>query len=123
MQPSRWINLASTLFLDSKGLKIIYLDDVKTTLGVAGLTLRHDVPQVPLTLGGSGFLQPPIDEKELKKLQLRLNGWQEKEDTKKENARTKNDLESYILSVRELLDVNTFLQRVSLKWKTTLQES
>lgn len=68
--------------------------------------------QAALNISGPGFVHAPLSGALLASARDTVSSWQAKEISKRDNAKAKNDLESYIISTREALETSEPLQQV-----------
>ncbi len=68
--------------------------------------------QVPLKVGGPGWVHGPLTDEILEVAKKTVAGWLTREGIKRDTAKAKNDLEAYIISTRDQLDSRAALQQV-----------
>ncbi|GFR42342.1 hypothetical protein Agub_g3033, partial [Astrephomene gubernaculifera] len=84
-----------------------------TTIKRRILVPKTKVAKVPLSVGGRGWLSPPLTADQLAASRAVLAGWEEAEAVKREVARARNDLESYIIAMKEALETDELVMKVS----------
>ncbi|EFJ52505.1 heat shock protein Hsp70G [Volvox carteri f. nagariensis] len=71
------------------------------------------VAKVPLKVGGKGWLSPPLSDSDLSEAKQVLSKFVAAEARKREVAKARNDLESYIIAMKEALETDELMQKVS----------
>lgn len=69
--------------------------------------------QVVLSVGGAGWAHPRLGGPGLSSSQAKLASWVVAEDIKREVARARNELESYIIKMKDVMEGDELLHRVS----------
>lgn len=77
------------------------------------------VLQAALKVDG-GYAHSPLDSDTLAAAKDRVGAWLIREAAKKATAKAKNDLEAYIISMREALETDEALIKASVPRKQTL---
>ncbi len=76
---------------------------------------------MPLKVGGRGWLSPPMSSAELDEAQKVLDKFVEAETRKRDVAKSRNDLESYIIAMKEALETDELIQKVRHSWTAALR--
>ncbi|GLI64023.1 hypothetical protein VaNZ11_007184 [Volvox africanus] len=71
------------------------------------------VAKVPLKVGGRGWLSPPLTDTDMSEAKQVLATFVAAETRKREVAKARNDLESYIIAMKEALETDELIQKVS----------
>ncbi|KXZ47053.1 hypothetical protein GPECTOR_38g290 [Gonium pectorale] len=77
------------------------------------LVPKTKVAKVPLTLGGRGWLSSPLAGDDFKEAKAVLAKFAAAEAVKRDLAKSRNDLESYIIAMKESLETDELVQKVS----------
>ncbi|GIL45761.1 hypothetical protein Vafri_2912 [Volvox africanus] len=92
--------------------------DSSNTTKPATIIKRIQVPKlkvakVPLKVGGRGWLSPSLTDTDMNEAKQVLATFVAAETRKREVAKARNDLESYIIAMKEALETDELMQKVS----------